>query len=162
MSVLSRLGFAWALRSFGRDHVMNIPERALRTGEEAIEYMQASGVPEETALLCVKTVYSRPVGEPEQELGGILLTTAIACEARGGIEPDALLERELARVLDKPAKHFTQRNLEKAHLGLKVPVRRPIFEMGVDHAAPGGAAFYKIDGRDVSREEYLDRGGKMS
>lgn len=120
MSILSRLSCEWAIRCFGIEHVSNKAERALRTLEEAVELAQALGVPKETAALCVETVYGRPVGEPMQEIGGVLLTTNILCASLGNLEPDDMLEMEFARVLAKPTKHLTDRNAEKAHIGLTV------------------------------------------
>lgn len=113
MSILSRLACEWAVRAFGRDHVANAPVRALRILEEAVELCQAFKVPPEKVAACVEIVYSRPPGDPVQELGGVLLTTNILCAALGNIEPDDLLEMELARVLAKSPEHFAKRNLEK-------------------------------------------------
>ena len=127
MSIFSRLACAWAVRSFGEDHVTNVRMRALRIVEEAIELCQAVGVPSEKVHLCAATVYKRPPGDPLQEIGGILLTTNILCAsgtmgvAGGAIEPDDLLEKELARVLSKPPEHFAKRNQEKVDGGLDIP-----------------------------------------
>ena len=41
--------------------------------------------------------------------------------AGGAIEPDDLLEKELARVLSKPPEHFAKRNQEKVDSGLDIP-----------------------------------------
>lgn len=117
MSALSRIAHEWAERCFGRSHVFHMPLRTLRTVEEAIELCQAFGVPKEKVIQAVETVYSRPAGEAEQEIGGVLLTVAILCESMG-VEADALLERELTRVLAKSPKHFAERNQEKLDLGL--------------------------------------------
>lgn len=147
MSVLSRLAKAWAERSFGKEHVGNYAIRALRTLEESAELAQALGVPPETALKCIETVYSRPPGDIDQEIGGVLLTTVILCESRG-VEPDAILETELARVLAKPPAHFAERNQEKLDLGLDAKstctqadgklARVPDW----DHRTAGKAAFF--------------------
>ena len=129
MSIFSRLACAWAVRSFGEDHVTNVRMRALRIVEEAIELCQAVGVPSEKVHLCAATVYKRPPGDPLQEIGGILLTTNILCAsgtmgvAGGAVEPDDLLEKELARVLSKPPEHFAKRNQEKVDGGLDIPGR---------------------------------------
>jgi hypothetical protein len=125
MSVLSRLACEWAIRSFGPEHVINKPTRSLRIVEEAIELCQAFKVPKDLVHLCVDTVYERPPGEPLQEIGGILLTTNILCAASGNMEPDDILECELARVLAKPPKHFADRNQQKVDLGLNVPSTPP-------------------------------------
>ena len=98
MSIFSRLACAWAVRSFGRDHVINVPS-GLRIVEEAIELCQAVGVPQDKVDLCTDTVYKRPPGDPLQEIGGILLTTNIMCAsgtmgvAGGAVEPDDLQKK---------------------------------------------------------------------
>src|ERR1019366_10303280 len=117
MSLVSRIGCDWAIRCFGREHVFDRAIRALRTLEEAAELAQALGVPEDKAAKCISTVYSRPVGEPLQEIGGVLLTIAVLCESMGA-EADDILEIELRRVLKKDIAHFTKRNQEKLDLGL--------------------------------------------
>lgn len=117
MSVMSRIAREWAERCFGTEHVNNFPIRALRTLEEAAELAQALGVPKETAALCIDTVYSRSVGDPEQEIGGVLHTMNILCDAMK-LEPDELAERELRRCLKKSPEHFAKRNQDKLDLGL--------------------------------------------
>jgi hypothetical protein len=120
MSILARIATSWALRSFGESHVTNIPERSLRTVEEAIELCQALKVPKETVLACVENVYSKEPGDPVQELGGVLMTASIMCEVMG-LEPDIVTEVELQRVLGKPPSHYAARNQAKLDLGLAVP-----------------------------------------
>lgn len=122
MSQFSRIATAWALRSFGEAHLTNVPERSLRVVEEAIEFCQSLGVPKETILACVENVYSKPPGDPLQELGGTIMTTAIQCEVMG-VEVDDVGELELQRVLAKPPKHFGDRNQAKLDLGLAVPAQ---------------------------------------
>jgi len=135
MSIMSRLAAEWALRSFGGLHVTNIPERSLRTVEEAIELCQSLNVPKEKVLLAVETVYSRPIGSPMQEIGGVLLTTAILCEVLK-VEPDDMLEMELARVLSKTKEHMEARNKEKLALGLGCEDSNPVPEQFRKAAAP--------------------------
>jgi hypothetical protein len=119
-AVLQRIGHDWAVRCFGAEHVSNVPERGLRSLEEQVELAQAVGVPEDLAHLCVTSVYARPPGDPQQEMGGVLHTAAIMC-ATMNWDADELHEREVRRVLNKPSKHFTDRNQAKFDLGLKVP-----------------------------------------
>jgi hypothetical protein len=154
-NLLARIGHDWALRCFGSDHVTNTPERALRCLEEAVELAQALGVPMDTAKLCVDTVYKRPVGDPDQEIGGVLHTVAILCEAtdRNGAE---LHEREVRRVLNKPPKDYAARNQEKLDLGLRVPPDRNFESFQVP--GPFGREWhYRIDGVHVTGEEYKRR-----
>lgn len=49
-------------------------ERALRFGEESIELVQTEGVTREQMHKLVDQVYDKPAGEPEQEVGGVLMT----------------------------------------------------------------------------------------
>lgn len=119
MSVLSRIAHDWAVRSFGSDHVVNNGIRALRTAEEAIELAQAYDVPKETMLKCVEMVYSKPKGEPLQELGGVFVTANILAESLR-VESDTVFETELRRVLAKPPKHWGDRNQAKLDVGMTV------------------------------------------
>jgi len=109
----------WAIRCFGMDHVYNLPIRALRLAEEAVELTQAYGIPKEKMLDLVEIVYSRPVGDKEQELGGVALTTTVLAAAYGQ-DLDYFFDRELRRVLSKPPTHYADRNQEKLDLGLIV------------------------------------------
>lgn len=112
-----QIAHKWALECFGEAHVKNPAQRALRLLEEAVEMAQACGVTQDMAQKCVDVVYSRPVGEPFNEAGGIGLTLLILCET---LEFDAEHAEafELGRVLAKPREEFYKRNAEKVALGL--------------------------------------------
>lgn len=118
---MSRLGmrlvFEWGVRAFGSSHMYNRSLRALRCAEEVIELAQALRVPKEKLHELVDIVYSRPVGDPQQEVGGVLVTLYVLCTAMG-MSPEDVFENELSRVLSKPAEHYTKRNQEKIDLGL--------------------------------------------
>ena len=45
----------------------------------------------------VDYVYDRPMGEPEQEVGGVMVTLAALCSA-DGIDMEAAGEKEISRV----------------------------------------------------------------
>lgn len=107
----------WAIRCFGSGHVYDQAVRSLRIAEEAVELAQAYGLPKEKLIDLVNIVYSRPPGRPEQELGGVLMTTFVLCGARGQ-DPEAVFVEELCRVLAKSPEHFAKRNHEKLNLGL--------------------------------------------
>lgn len=118
MKPMERIALEWAVRCFGEDHVHNLPLRSLRAAEEAVELAQSWKVPREKMHLLVDTIYDRPPGNPEQELGGAALTLVVmAAIYRRPL--DHFVEQELRRVLAKPAEHFTKRNQEKLDLGLK-------------------------------------------
>lgn len=118
MKPTTAIALDWAVRSFGVEHVNNLPVRSLRLAEEAVELTQAFGVPKDKMIDLINIVYDRPRGEPVQEIGGVMMTVTILCAAFG-IDPDEAFQKELRRVLEKPAAHFAQRNQEKIALGLK-------------------------------------------
>ena len=117
MKTTTEIAYQWALRSFGADHVNNVPVRSLRLAEEAVELAQAAGVTKEKMQALVDVVYSRPVGEIDQEIGGVLMTATVLC-ALFHTDPEWFFDQELKRVLAKPPEHFTKRNEEKIALGL--------------------------------------------
>jgi len=118
MRLITKLTWEWAIRCFGAEHVDNIPVRALRTAEEAVELSQVCGIPKEMMHKLVDIVYSRPKGSFDSEVGGLMLTTACLAASCGGREPQDLFENELRRVLAKPIEHFAVRNQEKIAMGL--------------------------------------------
>lgn len=106
----------WCAAAFGASHASSLPQRGVRLLEEAIELAQACGVPEDMAAKLVAFVYSRPVGEIGQELGGVGLTTLALAHA-AGLSADAAEKAELERVLSKPLAHFHARNEAKNAAG---------------------------------------------
>lgn len=112
MKRLQILAYSWAIRCFGKDHVDDPRVRFLRLLEEVAEAAQVCFVEKDKLIEVIEKVYSRPMGELSQELGGIAVTFAVVCESQGYQIPD-LLMTELNRVLSKPESHFTKRNLEK-------------------------------------------------
>lgn len=108
---------AWCRRAFGDEQADSPPQRGLRLLEEAAEAAQAAGVDAALAHHVVAHVFSRPVGEIAQELGGVgvtLLAFANAC----GLSADECERIEAERVLAKPLEHFHKRNAEKNAAGL--------------------------------------------
>lgn len=117
MKQIVSIALDWSIRSFGEAHVRDRKVRALRLAEEAVEFAQARQVPIEQMHLLIDTVYSRPVGDADQEIGGVFMTAIIAA-AIEGLDPEECFLRELRRVLAKPSEHFAKRNQDKLDLGL--------------------------------------------
>lgn len=88
----------WMMECFGAEIAADLLERNDRFIEEALEFVQAGDYPKERAHALVEYVYGRPQGEINQEVGGVMVTLAAACLARG-IDMHAEAERELARIL---------------------------------------------------------------
>jgi NTP pyrophosphatase (non-canonical NTP hydrolase) len=72
-------------------------ERAKRVVEEALELGQAAGLTAADAADLVKYVFSRPVGDPRQEIAGVLVTTLVLAETFN-VEAEGALRDELFRV----------------------------------------------------------------
>lgn len=87
----------WMLACFGAEIASDKRERNHRFLEEALELVQATGCTEDEARQLVAYVYSRPAGEPDQEVGGVMITLAALCLAQG-LDMHSAGERELARI----------------------------------------------------------------
>lgn len=123
MKHLLKIAHDWAVRCFGTQ-MTDMPTRSIRIVEEAIELCQAYGVERDVVADVLVNVYARPVGKVEQEMGGVLMTAYLMCEARGW-NPEDIFVTELRRVLAKTTKHFEDRNAEK----ITIPYKSP---MGID------------------------------
>ena len=97
MKPLQQLTLPWLYSVFGTEAYR--PEyRVARLLEEAMELAQVMGLHPQSIHDLVDYVYHRPVGEPIQEVGGVMLT-ALACAERLGIDASDAATAELARCL---------------------------------------------------------------
>ncbi len=95
----ARVGL-WMDSCFGPDISADRMERNHRFAEEAMELVQACGMSRQEAIQLVDYVYDRPVGEPSQEVGGVMVTLAALCLANA-MDMTGAAETELARVWTK-------------------------------------------------------------
>jgi len=86
--------WAWGNHCFGAIINANIQERSFRFLEESIELVQALDIPKEDVLRMVDYVYGRPVGQPDQEFGGVGITLQLLAKATGR-DLNELTEEEL-------------------------------------------------------------------
>lgn len=93
----------WLNECFGREIALDGVERNHRFLEEALELVQSLGCTESEARQLVGYVFSRPAGEPAQEVGGSIVTLAALCYANGIYMPECG-ETELARIWTKVEK----------------------------------------------------------
>jgi hypothetical protein len=102
----------WMALTFSDDVRKDVRERTLRFIEEAMELAQALGLTADEAERMVQYVWTRPVGEPAQEVGGTMVTLSALCSAVG-IDLDEAGRNELQRcftIIDKVrAKQVTKR-----------------------------------------------------
>ena len=87
----------WMLKCFGPSITEDKTERNHRFLEEALELVQSGGCTASEAHQLVDYVFSRPVGEIGQEVGGSIVTLAALCNAHG-VDLDAEAEKELTRI----------------------------------------------------------------
>ena len=90
----------WVITCLGLQLADNPVERNHRFLEEALELIQATGCTQKEAHQLVDYVFSRPIGEPSQEVGGVLCTLAALCSTHK-IDMDKAGEAELARIWTK-------------------------------------------------------------
>lgn len=90
----------WMMTCFGAEIAADRIERNHRFLEEALELVQSCGCTANEAHQLVDYVYGRPVGEPVQEVGGVMVTLAALCLANG-LDMHQAGEAELARIWTK-------------------------------------------------------------
>jgi len=90
----------WLMACFGAMIAGDREERNHRFLEEALELVQSLGCTASEAHQLVDYVYGRDVGEPAQEVGGVMVTVAALCLANK-LDMHANGETELARIWTK-------------------------------------------------------------
>ncbi|WP_063545451.1 hypothetical protein [Pseudomonas putida] len=90
----------WLMECFGAMIAGDREERNHRFLEEALELVQSLGCSADEAHQLVEYVYGRPVGDPSQEVGGVMVTLAALCLAND-LDMHQLADTELARVWTK-------------------------------------------------------------
>ena len=88
----------WLLKCFGPVIAADKLERCDRFIEEALELVQACDYDQARAHALVDYVFGRPIGEPSQEVGGVMVTLAALCLAHH-LDMQGAGETELARIL---------------------------------------------------------------
>lgn len=89
--------WGWLVWCFERKVVDNITERCDRALEEHLELLQSLGYDRERIPALVEYVYSRPPGDPPQEVGGVMVTLAALCSVVG-IDVETAAEEEIVRI----------------------------------------------------------------
>ncbi|WP_414609133.1 hypothetical protein [Stenotrophomonas pavanii] len=87
----------WMGQCFLPSLYSNMTERGDRLLEEVLELLQAHGYDSARVPTLVDYVFGRPVGEPAQEVGGVMVTLAGYCWV-AGLDMHAAGDAELARI----------------------------------------------------------------
>lgn len=90
----------WLMACFGEMIAGDREERNHRFLEESLELVQACGCTAHEAHQLVDYVYGRDIGEPAQEVGGVMVTLAALCFANQ-LDMHTSGEVELARIWTK-------------------------------------------------------------
>lgn len=109
----------WMTACFGEAVSSDRLERGDRLLEEVLELLQSGDYPRERIYALVEYVFSRPKGEPAQEVGGVMVTLAAHCLAHD-VDMHAAGETELARVWTKVDK--IRAKWESKPVGSALPV----------------------------------------
>ena len=88
---------SWMGECFIPSLYSNMTERGDRLLEEVLELLQAHGYDRSRVATLVDYVFGRPLGEPAQEIGGVMVTLAGYCWIAGQ-DMHAAGETELARI----------------------------------------------------------------
>lgn len=106
----------WGVECFGFEHMNDPRVRAMRLLEEALEFAQSVKCPIAQCSALVDYVYSRPAGDPIQELGGIGVTWLVAADSLA-VSAEGTLDLEIERISQKHPSHFAARNKQKLDAG---------------------------------------------
>lgn len=87
----------WMEEAFIPSLYSNITERGDRLLEEVLELLQSKGYDRHRVATLVDYVYGRPVGDPAQEVGGVMITLAGFCHV-AGLNMQWEGDRELHRI----------------------------------------------------------------
>lgn len=106
----------WAHATFGE--VAGHPEeRAARFIEEAIELVQAVGLPVDLVDAIAGRVYLRPAGQVSKEVGQAMVTLETLAEVMG-VVAESEADREFARIKAIPQEEWSRRHQAKVDLGI--------------------------------------------
>jgi len=117
----------WMQECFGPEVSADVTERNHRFLEEALELVQSKGCTAGEAHQLVDYVFNRDVGEPHQEVGGVMVTLAALCLA-ADLDMDKAAEDELARIWTKTEKIRAKQAAKPKHSPLPqhvAPVVKP-------------------------------------
>ena len=144
----------WMQECFGPEISADRLERGDRFLEEALELLQSGGYTPERARALIEYVWARPVGDPAQEVGGVMVTLAAYCLAHD-LDMHEAAEIELSHIwtdVDKiRAKHAAKPR------GSALPVAlEPAPDQGEWDAAI--EAVGRLRGRNVQKHHAEDVG----
>lgn len=126
---------------FGPEISADRVERGDRLLEEVFEMLQSNGYDPGRIIPLRDYVWGRPIGEPAQEVGGVMITLAAYCLAHG-VDMHEAGETELARIWTKVETIRAKQAAKPRHSPL--PIAAPL--------APRSRPMEALPERDWKRE----------
>jgi len=152
----------WLHACFGEDVANDKSERNHRYLEESLELVQACGATEAEAHELVSYVFSRPKGECDREVGGVMLTLAALCLAHD-VDMDGAAAMELASVWTRIGS--IRAKWESKQKGSPLPSSAVASRSGVGHLCTVGPAdsqrqvwLLRFEDRDRGEAVHSDQG----
>lgn len=132
---------SWMMACFGPEISADRVERGDRLLEEVFEMLQSNGYDPGRIIPLRDYVWGRPIGEPAQEVGGVMITLAAYCLAHG-VDMHEAGETELARIWTKVETIRAKQAAKPRHSPL--PIAAPL--------APRSRPMEALPERDWKRE----------
>jgi hypothetical protein len=115
----------WMQACFGSEISADKVERNHRFLEEALELVQALGCTASEAHQLVDYTFGRAIGDPSQEVGGVMVTLAALCLANG-LDMETAAETELARIWTKVEQIRAKQAAKPKHSPLPEATPNPV------------------------------------
>jgi hypothetical protein len=115
----------WMQQCFGPEIAADKLERNDRFIEESLELVQSLGYSQDRAHALVDYVFGRPIGDPSQEVGGVMVTLAALCEP-SSIDMTDAAETELARILQPEIVAKIRAKQAAKPTGSALPISTPV------------------------------------
>lgn len=163
----------WMMETFSMEVCRDTTERNHRFLEESLELVQATGCTQAEAHMLVDYVFGRPVGEPEQEVGGVMVTLAALCSA-ADFSMAECGDREVARCWKNIEKIRAKQAGKPKHSPLPGPAPETVVRQ--DEAMPyidvvfdgppshESGRFVEVEnpaGQGINAGEWIDRGNGL-
>lgn len=146
----------WMMETFSMEVCRDTTERNHRHLEESLELVQSLGCTASEAHQLVDYVFGRPAGDPEQEVGGVMVTLAALCAA-ADVSMAELGDRELARCWQNIDRIRAKQAGKPAHSPLPGPsfetrTLRGLRSSGLSPHLPTCSLIYTFDTPDSAIE----------
>jgi hypothetical protein len=142
----------WMMACFGAEISADRIERGDRLLEEVFELLQSGDYPRERVRALEDYSWSRPKGEPSQEVGGVMVTLAAYCLAHE-LDMHEAGETELARIWTKVEKIRAKQAAKPKHSPLPVAHPGETAEPVLEEIAAERRRQIEVEGYDARHDD---------